>query len=132
MAKGGATVEISLEKYEEMQDRIANLETAIEIKSKQLNYALDLVIEQDDVIYALRSKQPHWISVKDRLPEDEGLVLAFGVGGIVIAEHYRFGQWVIFMLDKDGRYMSPYPTTIYYWMPLPEPPEEAKVRCDRC
>jgi hypothetical protein len=31
-------MEISLEKYEEMQDRIANLEVAIEIKSKQFEY----------------------------------------------------------------------------------------------
>lgn len=116
-------MQISLEKYEEMQDRIANLETAIEIKSKQFEYTLDLVIERDEEIYRLRAKQPHWISVKDRLPEDEGLVLAFGDEGLLIAEHYRFGDWVKFMLDKDGRYMSPYPTTIYYWMPLPEPPE---------
>lgn len=76
-----------------------------------------------DEIADLRSKQPKWISVNDRLPEDYVLVLAFGDEGLLIAEHYRFGDWVKFMLDKDGRYMSPYPTTIYYWMPLPEVPE---------
>lgn len=62
----------------------------------------------------------NWISVKDRLPKDYVSVLAFGDEGLLIAEHYRFGDWVKFMLDKDGRYMSPYPTTIYYWMPFPE------------
>ena len=71
-------------------------------------------------------KPPHWISVKDRLPKDYVSVLAFGDEGLLIAEHYRFGDWVKFMLDKDGRYMCPYPTTIYYWMPLPEPPKMEK------
>lgn len=81
--------------------------------------ALRMIDEQETISAA----SPKWISVKDRLPEDYVLVLAFGDEGILIAEHYRFGDWVKFMLDKDGRYMSPYPTTIYYWMPLPEPPE---------
>lgn len=104
-------MEISLEKYYRLLDLIVKLAK----ENEELKEAV-----------SCPPHWMHWISVKDRLPEDEGLVLAFGVGGIVIAEHYRFGQWVIFMLDKDGRYMSPYPTTIYYWMPLPEPPEEAK------
>ena len=64
-----------------------------------------------------------WISVKDRLPEYDRGVLAFGVDGLVIATCFRYGNWVIYRLDKDGRYLAPYPTTIYYWMPLPEPPE---------
>ena len=114
MAKGGATVEISLEKYEEMQDRIANLETAIEIKSKQFNYALDLVIERDEVIYALRSKQPHWISVKDRLP-DHGIMV------MVYSELCGFGFGY---LDGEGKWHGGYDEDVECWMPLPEPPEE--------
>ena len=83
---------------------------------------LRMIDEQETILV----KPPKWVSVKDRLPEDEGLVLAFGDEGLLIAEHYRFGDWVKFMLDKDGRYMCPYPTTIYYWMPLPEPPKMEK------
>lgn len=104
-------MQISLEKYESMQDRIAKLEK----ENEELREAV-----------SCPPHWMHWISVKDRLPEDEGLVLAFGDEGLLIAEHYRFGDWVKFMLDKDGRYMSPYPTTIYYWMPLPEPPKMEK------
>ena len=87
--------------------------------------AMRLAMRIGDYLERLPSAQPEqrWIPCSERLPEDEGLVLAFGDEGLLIAEHYRFGDWVKFMLDKDGRYMSPYPTTIYYWMPLPEPPE---------
>ena len=116
MAKGGATVEISLEKYEEMQDRIAQLETAIEIKSKQLNYALDLVIEREDEISRLRAKQPHWISVNDRLPRYEMMVIVYselrGIGLAFIDN--RDEKWCGDCDDED----------VLYWMPLPEPPEE--------
>jgi len=104
----------SEELLEQADDEIDRLRSENEDLAERIDELMD---EIDEL------KKHEWISVKDRLPEDDVLVLAFGVGGIVIAEHYRFGQWVIFMLDKDGRYMSPYPTTIYYWMPLPEPPE---------
>ena len=109
-------MEISLEKYEAMQDRIATLETAIEIKSKQLNYVLDLVIERDDVIYALRAKQPHWISVKDRLPSHEMMVMVYselcGAG---------FGY-----LDGDEKWHVDCQDDVQYWMPFPEVPESEK------
>lgn len=115
MAEGAVKMQISLEKYEEMQDRIAQLETAIEIKSKQLNYALDLVIERDDVIYALRSNQPHWISVKDRLPEcEEPVLLWTDYGEICIASRSGDGKWY-------GSYQII--DNAVCWMPLPEPPE---------
>ena len=120
MAEGAVKMQISLEKYEEMQDRIAQLETAIEIKSKQLNYALDLVIERDDVIYALRSNQPHWISVKDRLPSHETMVIVYselcGIGLAFIDN--RDEKWCGDCHDED----------VLYWMPLPEPPEVEDVQ----
>ena len=120
MAEVAVKMQISLEKYEAMQDRIAQLETAIEIKSKQLNYALDLVIEREDVIYALRSKQPHWISVKDRVPESGIGVLVFTDDYCAYTAHYD-GYW----------WLSGEPTLSYdvtHWMPLPAPPEVEDVQ----
>lgn len=124
-------MEISLEKYEAMQDRIAELEMAIEIKSKQLNYAIDLVVARDDEIFRLRAKHPHWISVKDRLPEDSGQVLAYGAGEIFMAyfdADFHDGAWFKYFLNDDCQdpYLDPYYGEIRCWMPLPEPPEEAK------
>lgn len=106
-------MEISLEKYEEMQDRIAQLETAIEIKSKAYDYALDLVIERDDIIYALRAKQPHWISVKDRLP-------AHGIMVMVYSELCGFGFGY---LDGEGKWHGGCDEDVECWMQFPEPPE---------
>lgn len=122
MAEGAMKMEISLEKYEEMQDRIAQLETAMKIKSKQVEYAIDLVVARDDEIFRLRAKQPHWISVKDRLPEHDGEVLAYCGGNIFIANCPE-DEWVVYCLEEGG-YSETCHVQVDYWMPLPEPPKE--------
>lgn len=114
-------MEISLEKYEAMQDRIAHLEVAMEIKSKQFNYALDLVVERDDEIFRLRAKQPHWISAKDKLPEEDSRVLAFVENGIMIANYLE--GWFYYIENEDGDMCPSDDIEVSYWMPLPEPPE---------
>lgn len=111
-------MEISLEKYEAMQDRIAELEMAIEIKSKQLNYAIDLVVARDDEIFRLRAKHPHWISVKDRLPGHRAMYITCDELNIVEA--------TMFDGNEDAVWNTVAGTKVTHWMPFPEPPEEAK------
>lgn len=106
-------MEISLEKYEAMQDRIAELETANKIRSKQVEYLTDTVVKRDKEIDHLRAKQPRWISVKDRLPNFEQPVLAYSGEELGIGFAY---------LDGDGKWYGDC-GDVTHWMPLPEPPE---------
>ena len=102
MAKGGATVEISLEKYEEMQDRIAQLEK----ENEELREAV-----------SCPPQWMHWISVKDRLPKSDLRVIVYDKY-LGIAEGY--------CISADDTWWLYYPVKrIFpsYWMPLPEPPE---------
>jgi len=56
-----------------------------------------------------------WISVKDRLPEKHGHYLVIRDNGYMSVDTYsRSSHW-----GKDV-------CKITHWMPLPEPPEEAK------
>lgn len=53
-----------------------------------------------------------WISVDDRLPEDDDDVLVVTVNGTVVMDYCRNGRWSFY--------------DVAWWMPLPEPPKEAK------
>lgn len=65
-----------------------------------------------------------WISVKDRLPDDNSgyVVLAF-CNDIV-------GSWIE-ILHHNGKFFlsdggKEYPCIVTHWMPLPKPPEDIK------
>ena len=57
-----------------------------------------------------------WISVKDRLPDDEENVLAFVFGEAEVC-CLKNGVW-------RNEWMKFYDGDITHWMPLPEPPKE--------
>lgn len=59
-----------------------------------------------------------WISVKDRLPEEEVRALVCGIWGtqeFVYCDMQKNGVWYI---------GAKYGAIISHWMPLPEPPKE--------
>jgi hypothetical protein len=66
-----------------------------------------------------------WISVKNRLPEQDMQILAWsgGLGDIppFCTGGYELWNWSIKFSPNDCRL-----TGITYWMPLPEPPKEDK------
>lgn len=61
-----------------------------------------------------------WVSVEERLPEDEGAVLVCGSRkGIYTAEFRRNGNYHWFhKLNSKCHHCDP-----THWMPLPEPPK---------
>lgn len=75
-----------------------------------------------DVAPTIEPKQ-EWISVKDRLPEKDTLVLCVGAkGGMFLGYiRYLYGDdktaYVRVPNARSGRYAA-------FWMPLPEPPEK--------
>lgn len=73
-----------------------------------------------------------WISVKDRLPEPDVMVLVFNselrrpeFRGEPLNPGIRLGRRTLSgMLRPDG--CTGFDETTTYWMPLPDPPVEAK------
>lgn len=68
-----------------------------------------------------------WISCSDRMPEDTKMLLAFSQGQIVAA----YWNWVVSPIDYKKYRAFTYLSgnildDVTHWMPLPEPPQEAK------
>lgn len=62
-------------------------------------------------------KENRWISVKDRLPEEEGKYLICCSDGYQTTAEYENKTWLVY----TGRYEEIEDVT--HWMPLPEPPK---------
>ena len=86
-----------------------------------------ITAEAADAIEELLAKVPKWISVEERLPNDDSVVIVaiHDVSGDTPFDFASFG-WCLngvgddywWIVDND---ICPYVT---HWMPLPEPPKE--------
>ena len=63
----------------------------------------------------VESAQPKWISVEERLPEENTTVLVALKDGRVFQALYAYDGWCMWEGFTDG---------VIVWMPLPEPPKE--------
>lgn len=90
-------------------------EAAYEAKAKHIGYG-------DSVVYAFidgaiwADSHPHWISVDDELPKENGRYLFYHtITGVQSAYYYND-----LTLDK----------AVTHWMPLPAPPSESVTTCN--
>jgi len=68
-----------------------------------------------------------WVSVKERLPEDNCMVLVSDGDGIEMYDFIKTPQkpWKQWEPIADGQHYFVYHKAITHWQPLPEPPEVA-------
>ena len=86
----------------------------------------DLMIALLTAIDALEQNNG-WISVKDRLPDDEKRYLICGLHGRIDIAYYqpigdKFSNHEPFWQGSNCRF-----TVVTHWQPLPEPPESAEI-----
>lgn len=67
-----------------------------------------------------------WISVKDRMPEDDGEVLACNGKDVFIA-HCEGDCWAVYLLNTEDDCYEQHVVKVTHWMPLPELPEVKKM-----
>lgn len=75
------------------------------------------VVAETSFLAGYKAAQPQWISVKDRLPDEDGeMVLASDGTRRVTANFFHDGQRFYFY--------NPHMEIVTHWMPLPKAPEE--------
>lgn len=104
-----------------MLDRIDTLESCDDDRIEAVKTVLRRLAGNSPVI------PDGWISCSDLMPEDTKMLLAFSQGEIVAA----YWNWVVNPIDYKKYRAFTYLSgnildDVTHWMPLPEPPQEAK------
>ncbi|WP_249530738.1 dATP/dGTP pyrophosphohydrolase domain-containing protein [Escherichia coli] len=91
------------------------------------NLSQQKLVHRDVLPFSLPVTPDGWISCSDRMPEDTKMLLAFSQGQIVAA----YWNWVVSPIDYKKYRAFTYLSgnildDVTHWMPLPEPPQEAK------
>ncbi|EFE7187921.1 TPA: DUF551 domain-containing protein [Escherichia coli] len=66
-----------------------------------------------------------WISCSERMPEDGQHVIILCDGAFVLYAQYRDGEFFDIVRNGD-EFFETQSRNVTHWMPLPEPPQEAK------
>ena len=99
------------------------LESTISQVSKALcgkeNATLKELLQAAD---QLKARAPRWISVEERLPEDQRDILTVNGHGLIriMGLYHKHGDKWSWVHDERIKHYN----DITHWMPMPEPPEE--------
>ena len=83
-----------------------------------------------DALDLLRAQEPGWVSVKDRLPENEEMVVCYtpcdgymfiGFHRTHVSANYNWSAWYIITAMRSTKKIT---KKVTHWMPLPKPPKE--------
>ena len=97
----------------DVREKLVELLAPTSINFEEAVYLADYLVKNGVTVQ-------EWISVKDRLPEDDSDVLAYsrnGEEGRIYPANYAKGVWF------DCIFTTPATDTTTHWMPLPEPPK---------
>ena len=104
---------------------VLGLSTNVDIPKQMAADAIDYIQQLENHIGDITEKvaqieaaHPRWISVEERLPEGNGKYIVCTAKGSVYCTK--------FSIDVRGSFHTDMYTHITHWMPLPEPPKEAK------
>ncbi len=91
------------------------------------NLSQQKLVHRDVLPFSLPVTPDGWISCSERMPEDTKMLLAFSQGEIVAA----YWNWVVNPIDYKKHRAFTYLSgnildDVTHWIPLPEPPQEAK------
>ena len=75
------------------------------------------------LIERLEAAQPKWISVKERLPEEDGEYLVLKVHNYRKDDGYMAQEVALFLRTRDPEWVVGNLCEVTHWMPLPQPPE---------
>ncbi|MCI7735182.1 MAG: DUF551 domain-containing protein [Dysosmobacter sp.] len=113
---GCAAMRAAADAMENLQTENAALRRHIETLTSAQVVMVKEFTEKMEELERVKAERS-WISVKDRLPEDKQRVLVRCKTVGTTAGWRLWGEWMTDLGDGGSE--------VAYWMPLPEPPEEA-------
>lgn len=116
----------AIEALQEKVNQAEKRKTELLERNEELELKIDMLTADctnyEIFIDELKAAQPHWVSVKERLPDKPGLYLvAYYYWADIKKKNHKVGldSWrgKTTWARHDNR-------TVTHWMPLPEPPQE--------
>ena len=112
--------------YQYVQEKLGQSVMTHELAYEEVQDAIKEAAKEDFIALAKDNDAPcnGWISVNDKLPEDEGDVLVYGISPRG-RKKTAIMNYLAFEADRP-RWALDGIWTVLYWMPIPEPLKEGQ------